>query len=198
MAEKQKSSAMIPVIIAGACLFGFGIFQSTRPKEPEVNTGFVAPPQTPTPPTGNPRTMQAPDAPAMEKDAAQRAAESDTTTKIDVKFNNGAEKLSTTNAPWLQGIMSGTTGNFRDGVLTSLKGEQAKGNLNCAPVLTDMAQSAFGGVEKIACTAKDGGQIDGDFGNSGDGDLKVEYPDGGMVKVSKNDGDFNVETRVSQ
>lgn len=142
--------------------------------------------------------MQAPDAPAMEKDAAQRAAESDTITMSDVKADKIELKVSPTPAPWLQAIMSNTTGNFRDGVLASLKGEQAKGSLNCAPVLTDTAQSAFAGIEKIACTAKDGGQIDGEFADSGDGDLKAEYPDGTVVKVTKNDGDFNVETRISK
>lgn len=204
MAEPKKSSAMIPLIIVGACLFGLGVYQSMKPKDPEVNTGYVASPQTSLPPKislpqeGNPRTLQAPDAPPMTKDAAQRAAETNTTTDVSAKINGTTVALSISDAPWLQGIMSGALGNFRDGVLGSLKVEQAKGGINCTPVLTKMAESAFTGVEKIACTAKDGGQISGDFKRNGDGDMKVEDPNGGMIKVSKNDGDFNVETRNSQ
>jgi hypothetical protein len=199
VADTKKSSAMIPLIIVGACLFGFGIFQNARPKAPEINTGFVAPPETPAPPPANPRTMQAPDAPPLEKDAAQRAAEADTTTNVSATAASGSElKLSITNAPWLQGIMSGALGNFREGVLGSLKAEQVKGDINCTPVLTKMDKAAFGNVEKVTCTAKDGEQVSAEFDDKGDGEMKVEDANGGVVKVSKNDGDFNIETRNSE
>ncbi len=196
MAEQKKSSAMLPLIIVGAALFGLGTYQSLKPKAPEVNTGYVAPLE-------NPRTMQAPDAPAMDKDAAQRAAESDETTATTPTIPTPATvaedsvKIQITNAPWLQGIMTGALGNFREGVLTALKAEQTKGVLNCAPVLTDVATTAFTTIDKVTCTAKDGAQITGEFDEIGEGDLNVEYPNGGQIKVSKNDGDFNVETRNS-
>jgi hypothetical protein len=202
MAEQKKSSAMLPLIIVGAALFGFGTYQSMKPKEPEVNTGFVTPPEAPTAPDSptpdNPRTMQAPDAPPTTKDAAQRAAEAEETTKIEAKVNGASVKLSISDAPWLQGIMSGAFGNFRDGVLASLKTEQAKGDVNCAPVLTSLDSVALARLEKVTCTAKDGGQITGEFDEAGDGELTIEDANSGRVRVSKNDGDFNVETRNSQ
>jgi hypothetical protein len=212
MPDQKKSSTMLPVIVIGAALFGFGAYQSMKPKEFEVNKGFEAPPavsapnspsvpDTPSADTSgmtNPRTMQAPDAPPMTKDAAQLAAEADDTTKIEAKVNGKSVKLSISDAPWLQGIMSGALGNFREGVLASLKTEQTKGDINCTPVLTSMTKSAFSGVEKVTCTAKDGGQISAEFDETGDGDLTIEDTNGGSVKVSKNDGDFNVETRNSQ
>jgi hypothetical protein len=206
MAEQKKSSAMLPLIIVGAALFGFGTYQSMKPKEPEVNTGFVASPETPEPSTSepstsapaNPRTMQAPDAPPVTKDAAQIAAESGDTTKVEAKVNGATVKLSVSDAPWLQGIMTGALGNFREGVLKNLKAEQAKGDVNCAPILTNLNTAALGALEKVSCTAKDGAQITGEFDETGDGELTIEDSNGGRVKVSKNDGDFNVETRNSQ
>jgi hypothetical protein len=198
MTEPKKKNGMLPLILVGLGLFGVGVFQSMQPKVPEVNTGFVAPTETPKASLDNPRTMQAPEAPALTKDAAQRAAETDTTTKIDVEVNGAKVKLSTTDAPWLKGIMSGALGNFRDGVLGSLKAEQAKGDVNCAPVLTDMVPASFATIEKIECTAKDGAQIVGDFDDVGDGELQVDYSNGGKVMVSKNDGAFKVETRNSE
>lgn len=204
MAEQKKTSAMIPLIIVGAALFGFGTYQSMRPQEPEVNPTFVATPNTPPPPTtpsaatpANPLTMQAPDAPPMGKNAAQVAAESDETTVPTPKSEAKGVKIQISDAPWLQGIMTGAFGNFREGVLKSLKAEQAKGDVNCAPVLTDLHTADLAALEKISCTAKDGGQISGEFDETGDGELKIEDTDGAMVKVSKNDGDFNVETRNS-
>jgi hypothetical protein len=206
MALPKKSSLMAPLILVGAMLFGFGVYQSKMPKKPEpieVNSGFVATP-TPASPTSpdtptpqNPRTMQAPDAPPMTKDAAQVAAAVGETTKIEANINGATVKLSLQDAPWLQGIIRGAFGNFREGVLKSLKAEQAKGSLNCAPVLTDIAETAFSNVEKISCTAKDGGQINGEFDEDGEGDLTIEDTNGGRVKVSKSGGDFNVETRNS-
>jgi hypothetical protein len=196
MAENKKSSAMLPLIIVGAALFGFGTYQSMRPKEVEVNKGFERPAVVSTPgeaPPANPRTMQAPDAPPMTKDAAARAAEAKDTT-ISANVNGADVKLSISQAPWLQGIITGALGNFREGVLKTLKAEQAKGEINCAPVLTTMNAAALAAVEKITCTAKDGSQISGDFDEKGDGDLTVEETGGAQVKVSKNDGDFNVET----
>ena len=183
MPEPKKSSAMVPLIIIGACLFGFGTYQSMKPKATEVNSGFVAGPQ-------NPRTLQAPDAPPMTKDAAQMAAEADQITTPMSKAEAPRVKLAITEAPWMQGIMTGAFGNFREGVLKVLKAEQAKGGINCAPVLTDISS-----IEKISCTTKDGAQITGEFDASGDGEFTVEDPSGGRVQVSKNNGDFNVETR---
>jgi hypothetical protein len=201
LAEQKKSSAMLPLILVGAALFGLGTYQSMKPKDPEVNTGFVAPPETPPSPErppANPITMQAPDSPPMGKDAAQVAAEADQTTIPAPKSETKGIKIQISDAPWLQGIMAGAFGNFRDGVLKSLKAEQAKGDLNCAPVLTSLDAAALTALEKVACTAKDGGQISGEFDATGDGELKIEDTDGAIVKVSKNDGDFNVETRDSQ
>jgi hypothetical protein len=201
---KRSGGAMLPLIIVGATLFGFGTYQSMRPKDVEVNKGFeaqssVAAPSTPSPP--NPRTMQAPDAPPMPKDAAARAAETTETTettKVEAKTDGANVKLSISDAPWLQGIMSGAFGNFREGVLKSLKAEQAKGDVNCAPVLTNLDMAGLASLEKVTCTAKDGGQIKGEFDETGDGDLTIEDGKGGRVQVSKNDGDFNVETRDAQ
>jgi hypothetical protein len=199
MAEPKKSSAMLPLIIVGATLFGFGTYQSLKPKDAEVNQGFVAPPESVSIPD-NPRTMQAPDAPAPEKDAAARAAEATETTKAtDLEANvNGVKlKLSVSEAPWLQGIMTGALGNFREGVLKNLKEQQAKGGINCAPLLTNMEQAALSKLEAITCTTKDGGQIKGEFDEAGDGELRIDDTDGARVTVSKNNGDFNVETRAA-
>lgn len=196
MAEQKKSSAMLPLIIVGAAVFGFGIYQSAATKNPEVNSGFVAPPEIERP--ENPRTMQAPDAPSIAKDAAQVAAEADDTTTPAPKAETESVKLQISDAPWLQSLMTGAFGNFRDGVLKTLKAEQTKGDVNCAPVLTNLDVSALAAIEKVSCTAKDGGQISGEFDEKGDGELKVENTDGARVTISKNDGDFNVETRNSQ
>jgi hypothetical protein len=141
--------------------------------------------------------MQAPDAPLATKNEAQRAAEADGTTKIEAKMDGTNVKLSISEAPWMQGIITGAFGNFREGVLKSLKAEQAKGGINCAPVLTKLDVAALAALEKVSCTSKDGGQISGDFDETGDGDLTIEDTDGTRVRVSKNDGDFNVETRNS-
>jgi hypothetical protein len=199
MAEQKKSSAMLPLIIFGAALFGFGVLQSTRPKEVDVNKGFEAPPAVSAPsqtPPANPRTMQAPDAPPMTKDAAALAAEAKDTT-VTANIGGADVKVSISDAPWFQGIVTGAFGNFREGVLKSLKAEQAKGDVNCAPVLTNLDVTALAALEKVSCTAKDGGQISGEFDESGDGDLEIRDSDGATVRVSKNDGDFNVETRDS-
>lgn len=179
---------MLPLVIVGACLFGFGTYQAMKPKDPEVNTGFIAP-------ADNPRTMQAPAAPPVTKDAAQKAAEASDTTVPTTPSERQKEQPSIANVPWLKTIMAGAFGNFREGVLTSLKAEQTKGAMNCAPALTDMPIAGFIRVATISCTTKDGGQISGDFDEAGEGDLKVEYGDGAQVRVSKNEGDFNVETR---
>jgi hypothetical protein len=190
MAGPNKTSAMVPLMIVGACLFGLGTYQAMKPKQVEVNKGYEAP--------ANPRTMQAPDAPALTKDAAQLAAEADETTLQRTEAQTKDVKIRISDAPWLQGIISGAFGNFREGVLKSLKTEQAKGDVNCAPVLTNMDAAALGALEKVSCTAKDGGQITGEFDKTGDGELQIENTDGAMVKVSKTDGDFNVETRNSK
>ncbi len=188
MAGSNKPSAMVPLIIVGACLFGFGAYQSLKPKPPEVNTGFVAPPE-------NPRTMQAPVAPVPSPTAADQAAEEAATTEVSVKASPNASSVSLTDTPWLRAIIAGAGGNFRDLVLGGLKEQQVKGNLNCAPVLTNMAPTSFVSVGRIACTAKDGAQIKGDFDRRGDGDLEVEAMDGGGVTISQNDGDFKLETK---
>jgi hypothetical protein len=194
MAERKRGGAMLPLIIVGATLFAFGAYQSTRPKEPEINKGYEAPAVTA---PANPRTMQAPDAPPVVKDAAQMAAEADQTTLPAPKSETKSTKIQISDAPWLQGIMTGAFGNFRDGVLKSLKAEQAKGDVNCAPVLTNLDAAALGALEKVSCTAKDGGQISGEFDETGDGEIQIKDADGAKVTVSKNGGDFNVETRDS-
>jgi hypothetical protein len=198
MSDQKKSSAMLPLIIVGAALFGIGAYQSTKPKDPEVNTGFVAPPHVPetSPSTpANPLTLQAPDAPPITKDAAQRAAESDAITDSKEKVKGAEVNLSLADAPWLKGLITGAFGNFRESALKSLKAEQAKGDVNCAPVLTGLDVEALAALEKVSCTAKDGSQITGEFDETGDGDLNVEDTKGNRVRVKKQDGDFNVEIR---
>jgi hypothetical protein len=188
---KRSGSAMFPLIIIGAILFGFGVYQSGRPKDPEVNQGYVAPAQ-------NPRTIQAPDNPPIPKDAAQRAAEEVKATQPTVDRSEIEVTTQTPNDPWVQGIMTGAFGNFRAGVLKTLKAEQTKGDINCSPVLTNLDDTALGNVEKIACTAKNGGQIKGEFDEIGEGEFRIDYLNGGMIEVTKSDGDFKVETRNSQ
>jgi hypothetical protein len=198
--EPKKSSAMLPLIIVGATIFAFGTYQSMKPKEPEVNPTFVAASETPTSPKtapANPVTMQAPDAPLVGKDAAQDAAEATEITISKAKAETNKVEISVTNAPWLKALMTGVFGNFREGVLGSLKAEQDKGGINCTPVLNTMTDADIAKLEKVSCTGKDGGQITGEFDEDGEGDLRVEYPNGGMVKISKNGGNFNVETRNS-
>ncbi len=195
--QKRGGGAMLPLIIIGATLFGLGTYQSMRPQargnsEPsEINQGFTAPPQ-------NPRTIQAPDNPPIGKDAAQRAAEDSNATERSQAAEVSESKISISNAPWLQNIVTGAFGNFREGVLNNLKLEQAKGGINCSPVLTNLDQAAFANIEKVACTTKDGSQVEAEFDPIGEGEFSVEYPNGGRMQVSKNDGNFNVETRNSR
>jgi hypothetical protein len=185
MMERKKSGAMLPLIVIGAALFGAGIYQNSRPKVPEVNTGFIAPP-----PPENPRTMQAPDAPPMEKDAAQRAAEADQTTTPPPKSDDKSSvRISLSDVPWIQGLITSKIGNFREGALKSLKTEQDTGGINCSPVLTDAVST----IEQVSCTAKDGAQIKGEFDEVGDGELRIEATDGATVSILKNETDFRVE-----
>ena len=192
---------MLPLIVIGACLFGFGTYQSMKPEEREVNTGFVAPAVSAPPVSaspGNPRTMQAPDAPPVIPDGATVAAREGETTKVEASINGTQVKVALSHAPWLQAIMTGMSGNFREGIVKSLKAEQIKGSINCAPSLNDLAQASIASLDKVTCTAKDGATIDADFNDDGQGNLSVEYPNGGKVEISKDGEDFRVETRDSR
>ena len=186
---------MLPLIVIGACLFGFGTYQSMKPKAREVNTGFVVPavgaPSISTS-SGNPRTMQAPDAPPVIPDGATVAAREGETTKVEANINGTQVKVALSHAPWLQAIMTGLSGNFREGIVKSLKAEQTKGSINCAPSLNTLPEAAMASLDKVSCTGMDGATINANFNEDGEGDLSVDYPSGGKVEISKEGGDFRV------
>jgi hypothetical protein len=137
MAEGKKTSAMVPLMIVGACLFGLGTYQAVKPKEVEVNKGYEAP--------ANPRTMQAPDAPALTKDAAQLAAEADETTLPPAATVEIAPKTppapTVIDQDWFKALKVEDTLNFRGTVLPVLKKAQIDGAINCSPALTPKSEA---------------------------------------------------------
>jgi hypothetical protein len=203
MTERKKSGAMLPLIIVGATLFAFGIFQSTRPPEPEVNSGFTSTPSASTP--ANPRTMQAPDAPPSAKNAAQRAAETgDVTAKI--KADALTNTPSVLDEPWFKALRIGDSSDFRGQALAAFKDQQGKGTLNCTPVLTSMTPQQLAAVTRVSCVATDGSQMEAEFSDvdnvgrpdslRSDGEIRATSPDNKVIKIEKNGDEFNatVET----
>jgi hypothetical protein len=200
MAGPNKTSAMVPLMIVGACLFGLGTYQAMKPKQVEVNKGYEAP--------ANPRTMQAPDGPAMTKDAAQLAAEADETTLPPAATVAVAPKAppapTILDQDWFKALKIGDTLDFRGTVLPVLKKAQIDGAINCSPALTPKSEAELALVEKVTCLAGDGTQIKAEFGNDytddngaikrNDGDLVATTPDNKVVKIEKSGNEFNVTT----
>lgn len=200
MAEpKRGNSAMLPLIIVGATLFAFGAYQSTRPKEVEVNKGFESTVSAPQ----NPRTIQAPDNPPVEKDAAQRAAEAKETTQP-----KPAEALEPVPAvktildeAWFQALQVGDVADFRGRALAALKAQQGSGAINCTPVLTQKSVEELAKIERVTCLAKDGVEIKGEFeadykvNDTGpvqnDGEITATAPNDVVVKIQKSGDEFN-------
>jgi hypothetical protein len=199
MAEGKKSSAMLPIIIIGAAMFGFGIFQSTRPPEPEVNQGFVAP-STPTVPA-NPRTMQAPDAPVVEKDAAERAASSSAVT------TPSATPAQVIDQAWFAPIKAGETQDFSRLALLAFKAQVAQGTLTCSPAMARMREDEVLLLKKVTCLSDDGTKIESEFTDSykvnnvgplhTDGEITVTTPDKQVIKVVKSGDEFGVMTETN-
>jgi hypothetical protein len=201
MADSKRPSAMIPLIIVGAILFAFGAYQSTRPKEPEVNKGFVPPTAVTAP--ANPRTMQAPDLPAVEKDAAARAAESGDVTKIATT----PEQSSATallDATWFAPLKSGETLDYRGQALLIFKAQSVAGSLTCSPALARKNDDEVRLLEKVTCLTQDGTKIEGEFeedyrvGDAGplqsDGELTITFPDNKVMTITKNGDEFYTKT----
>lgn len=194
MAEQKKSSAMIPLILIGAALFGFGTYQSMKPKEPEVNPTFVATPNTPSPPTtpstatpANPLTMQAPDAPPIGKDAAQLAAAAGDTTNVP-------PQKSVLDDPWFEALKVGDARNFRARTMTALKDQQVKGVVNCRPSLAQRSDIAVATLEEVSCTATDGSTIESQFDSDNDGELRAKAPDGSVTRIERSGDAFSVRS----
>lgn len=188
---RKKSSAMLPLIIIGATLFAFGTYQSLRPEVREVNSGFVAP-------AANPRTMQAPDAPAMEKDAAQRAAEADTITASITTTTPQASTKSIVDEAWFRELTTENNEAFRGRVLNVLALQQLGKSINCTPSLAGMSDGNKAALEEIACTATDGSRIEGRFNGENDGRLEVTAPDNKRVTIRKDEDSFYVQTELSE
>jgi hypothetical protein len=187
------------LIIVGATLFAFGAYQSTRPKEVEVNKGFEAGVSAPQ----NPRTIQAPDNPPMEKDAAERAAEATETTlpkSTETPVPVLAVKTILDEA-WFQALQVGDVADFRGRALLALKSQQSVGTINCTPVLTHKSADELAKVERVTCLAKDGVEIKAEFeeaykvNNTGplhsDGEILATAPNDVVVKIQKSGDEFN-------
>ena len=185
MAKQQGSGIFVPLIIIGATIFGLGAYQALRPKPVDINPTFEA--------VDNPRTMQAPPLPAAGKDAAQLAAEESATEDQANAAEPAATKtLKLDDAPWLKAIMGGVLGEFRSTVITALKKEQTKGDLNCSPVLTKASEAALNALEDVTCTDKEGAIFTGQFDADGDGSLEIKSPDKEKVTIEKSGGSFSV------
>jgi hypothetical protein len=203
MAERKQSSAMLPLIIVGATLFAFGTWQSTRPKEPEVNQGFVSP-STELP--ANPRTMQAPDAPPQTVDAAQRAAQAGDVTQIE-EVEKIAPQTSVLNEPWFLALRDGSVLDFRAKTLTALKDQQAKGALNCRPTLLGKTDLELSETEAVSCLATDGSKIEGRFESGykardtgpilSEGEIEATAPDNRTITIVKSGDEFNVREEAN-
>ena len=184
MAKQQGPGMFVPLIIIGATLFGLGAYQALKPKPAEINPTFEA--------VDNPRTMQAPPPPAASKDAAQLAAEESATEgQANTKLGT-AKTIRLNDAPWLKAIMAGVLGEFRGTVVSALKKEQAKGDLNCSPVLTKASEAALGALEEVSCTDKDGAVFTGQFDSDGDGSLEIKSQDQEKITIEKSGGSFSV------
>jgi hypothetical protein len=198
MADGKKMSAMLPLIIVGATLFGFGTWQSTRPPEPEVNQGFTSPaveaPQ-------NPRTMQAPDGLPVTKDAAQRAAEDAAVTK-DATIEKIAAKPSALNEAWFVALRDGAVLDFRAKALGALGEQQRKGTLNCRPTLVGKTEIELANTDAVSCLATDGSKIEGTFEKGykvrdvgplqSDGELVATSPGDRRITITKSGDEFGV------
>jgi hypothetical protein len=191
---------MLPLIIVGATLFGFGTWQSLRPRDvppPDVNQGFVAPPEVP----ANPRTMQAPDAPPPTKDAAQLAAEDGDVT-AEAKIEKIASKPSILNEPWFAVLRDGSVLDFRAKAQAALMAQQKKGALNCSPTLVGKTEIELTQIDSVTCLASDGSKIEGNFeegyklGDTGplrsDGEIVATSPDNKVITIRKNGDEFGV------
>jgi hypothetical protein len=198
MAEpRRRGGAMLPLIIVGATLFAFGIYQSTRPKEVEVNKGYEGPAISA---PANPSTMQAPDAPPLSKDDAARAAQATETTLPAP----GATK-SVLDQEWFQALRTGDTFDFRGRALAAFKAKQDDGTLNCSPVLTSKSAAELAQIDAVTCLAKDGSEIKAEFeddyqvGDVGpvqnDGEISATAPNKKVYKIQKSGDEFNATTQ---
>jgi hypothetical protein len=184
MARKQGSGMLVPLIIIGATLFGLGAYQALRPEAAQINPTFQA--------IDNPRTMQGPPLPAAGKDAARLAAEASATQGQTNAEPGTAQTIRLNDAPWLKAIMAGVLGEFRGTVVSALEKEQAKGGLNCSPVLTKANEAALSVLEEVSCTDKDGAVFTGQFDSDGDGSLEIKSQDKEKVTIEKSGGSFSV------
>ena len=184
MAKQKGSGIFVPLIIIGATIFGLGAYQALKPKPVEINPTFEA--------VDNPRTMQAPPPPSASKDAAQLAAEAGATEDKASTEPTAAKTRKLDDAPWLKAIMGGVLGEFRSTVITVLQKEQAKGDLNCSPVLTKATEAALNALEDVSCTDKEGTVFTGEFDSDGDGSLEIKSPDKEKVTIEKSGGSFSV------
>jgi hypothetical protein len=200
MAEQKRGSAMLPLIIVGATLFGLGIYQSTRPKEPEINPTYQAPAVSA---PANPRTMQAPDAPIMEKDEAQRAAAATQSTvpKATETIEPVTAAKTILDEAWFQALQVGDVADFRGRALTAFKAQQKAGTINCTPVLTQKADAELAKLDRVTCLAKDGVEIRAEFEGDyqvndtgplqNDGEITATAPNNVSVKIQKSGDEVN-------
>ena len=193
MAEKKKSSAMVPLIIVGAALFAFGAYQTLKPKAPEVNTGFIAP-------SDNPRTMQAPDGPPIGQDAAQRAAADSGTTTSKVAANT-ASAISIFDAPWFKALQVRIP-DFRRQTLAVFVTQEGNRTLTCKPALSQKTAAELAAIEKVTCTASDGTTLAAEFSNvspnTSDGEIVATSPDDRVIVVGKRGDVFTVRAKATR
>ena len=190
----QRSGLLVPIIIIGATLFGLGSYSAWRKTHHAPEAIVDA--------RDNPRTMQAPPAPDVPKDAAQRAAEqtSITATLPSVSSEvtpNGSATTRLTLNPWVMSLMGERPANFRSGVVAQLARAEKDGNLNCAPALKTTLPAAIDALEEIVCTTKTGDKLEGQFDSDGDGRLEIKAPDGEEVSIRKSGTEFSVSVEAA-
>jgi hypothetical protein len=184
MPKQPGSGIFVPLIIIGATIFGLGAYQALKPEPAQINPTFEV--------VDNPRTMQAPPPPAASKDAARLAVEESATEGLVNPEPGTAKTIRLNDAPWLKAIMAGVLGEFRATVVAALKKEQAKGDLNCSPVLTTASGAVLSALEEVSCTGKDGTVFTGQFDGDGDGSLEILSQDSEKVTIEKSGGSFSV------
>jgi hypothetical protein len=177
MARQKGSGLVVPLMIIGATLFALGTYRSLKPEQAQVNQGFVA--------SDNQAQAGKNGASDAAELAAQAAPETDTPSPSQFQ-------LSVTKAPWVKDLLIGALGEFDLTVVRSLQKQQVAGELNCSPVLTDLAEPALKKLEEVTCTAKDGNVLAASLDGDGDGRLEIKSPEGDVVTIEKSGSDLRI------
>jgi hypothetical protein len=187
VAKNSGSGFILPLILFGASLFGFGIYQANKPERVEVNKGF----ETTVPKL--PGELE-----ASVQDAAQRAAELDTQAPEPVgaasdsvkEKNDGDADASGTlellsDYPWLSSLASSQGAAFREKTIAALVDQTRSGNLACRPNLTKLDAAGVSTLEDVRCLAKAGEEVRVEFDQDGGGNLELEREDGRQIRLSR-------------